>query len=300
MLLNWILLGISIPVMAAGYFWRRNVNKKLRSDSPPGKKLKRLKLFALILFIIGVYIFVTRAISIIFGPKESEGLKFSLWPERVDVFGLSLSKTTIYTWIAMALLIIAALIIRFTILRRFEDIPKGAQNVMEFIVEGVQKYTNAQAHGTGEILCSYILSIASLMVMSAFLELLRLRPPMADITMTFSMALMTFILINAYGIKRKGARGRIKSLASPTPVVFIFRVISEIAIPISMACRLFGNMLGGMIVIDMLYMALGSNAVGIPSVLGLYFNVFHPLMQAFIFVTLTLTFINEAIEVESE
>lgn len=295
-MINWILLGISVPVIAAGYFWRRSVNKKIRAASPPEKKLKHLKYFTLMVTIIGVYMFATRAISIIFGPKESEGLKFSLWPERVDVFGFSLSKTTIYTWIAMAILIVAALIIRLTVLRRFENVPKGAQNVMELIVEGVGKYTGSQAHGTGELLCSYILSIASLMVLSAFLELLRLRPPMADITMTFSMALMTFIIINVYGIKRKGALGRIKALASPTPVVFIFRVISEIAIPISMACRLFGNMLGGMIVIDMLYMALGSNAIGIPSVLGLYFNVFHPLMQAFIFVTLTLTFINEAIE----
>ena len=79
-------------------------------------------------------------------------------------------------------------------------------------------------------------------------------------------------------------------------MVFIFRVISEFAIPVSMACRLFGNMLGGMIVIDLLYVALGSNAVGIPSVIGLFFNVFHPMMQTFVFVTLTLTFINEAIE----
>jgi F-type H+-transporting ATPase subunit a len=55
-------------------------------------------------------------------------------------------------------------------------------------------------------------------------------------------------------------------------------------------------MLGGMIIMDLLYSALGNNAVGIPSVLGLYFNVFHPLLQAFIFVTLSLTFIKEAVE----
>jgi F-type H+-transporting ATPase subunit a len=134
------------------------------------------------------------------------------------------------------------------------------------------------------------------MLMCAFLELFRLRPPTADITMTFALAFMTFIFINVYGIRKKGSIGRIKALASPTPVVFIFRVIAEIAIPVSMACRLFGNMLGGMIVIDLLYMALGSGAVAIPSVAGLYFNVFHPMMQTFIFVTLTLTFINEAIE----
>lgn len=55
-------------------------------------------------------------------------------------------------------------------------------------------------------------------------------------------------------------------------------------------------MLGGMIVMDLLYMALGNLAVGIPSIIGLYFNVFHPLIQTFIFVTLSLTFIGEATE----
>ena len=49
---------------------------------------------------------------------------------------------------------------------------------------------------------------------------------------------------------------------------------------------------------DLLYMALGNLAcaVGIPSIIGLYFNVFHPLIQTFIFVTLSLTFIGEATE----
>jgi len=294
--INWILTGVSVPITAAGLYWRRNINIKLRSGTPLGKKLKRAKFFSTMVTVVGVYVFITRLITIIFGTEENHGIEFSLWPGRVNVLGFSLSLTVIYTWVAMALLIIAALIIRLTVVRRFEDMPRGAQNVMELIVEAVQKYTDSQAHGTGEVLCSYILSIASLMLASAFLELFRLRPPTADITMTFALAFMTFILINVYGVKKKGTLGRLKSLASPTPVVFIFRVISEIAIPVSMACRLFGNMVGGMIVIDMLYLALGSNAVGIPSVIGLYFNIFHPLMQTFIFITLTLTFINEAIE----
>ena len=87
-----------------------------------------------------------------------------------------------------------------------------------------------------------------------------------------------------------------KTLASPTPIVFPFRIVSDIAVPVSLACRLFGNMLGGMIVMDLLYLALGNLAVGIPSIIGLYFNVFHPLIQTFIFVTLSLTFIGEATE----
>jgi len=294
-MLNWILLGVSVPLMTAGYFWRRSIKSKLSPDSTGSKAVKRSKLFAIVLAVAGAYLFLTRSLTLLFGPEETT-LEFSLWPERVLVFGVSLSYTIIFTWVAMAILIIAALIIRFTVFKNPKDNPEGAQNVVELIVEAVGKYTNAQAHGTGEILCSYILSIGSLLVMSAFLELFRVRPPTADITMTFSLAFMTFVLINVYGIKRKGIGGRIKSLASPTPLVFPFRIVSDLAIPVSMACRLFGNMLGGMIVIDLIYMALGINAIGIPSVFGLYFNAFHPLIQTFIFVTLTLTFINEAIE----
>ena len=193
-------------------------------------------------------------------------------------------------------LILIAVILRFALLNRFTDIPTGAQNILESVVEAIGNYTDAKAHGVGEFLCSYVLTIGAFMVASSCFELFRLRAPTADITMTFALALLTFFMINAYGVKKKGAGGRLKALASPTPVVFIFRVISELAIPVSMACRLFGNMLGGMIVMDLLYTALGNGAVGIPSVAGLFFNVFHPLIQAFIFITLTLTFVNEAIE----
>jgi len=277
-MLNWILLGVSVILIVAGYTQRHK------------------KIVAIVLVAIGGFLFITRLLSIIFGPQEAEQIKFSIMPDRAQIFGFSVSYTIIFTWIAMAILITAALIIRFTVFRNPKDKPGGAQNAVELIVETVANYTEAKAHGTGEFLCSYILTIGSLLVTSAFLELFRVRPPTADITMTFSLALITFIFINVYGIRRKGVIGRIKSLASPTPIVFPFRIVSDLAIPVSLACRLFGNMLGGMIVIDLLYTALGSNAVGIPSVLGLYFNVFHPLIQTFIFVTLTLTFINEAIE----
>jgi len=295
-MLDWILLAVSAVLIITGILWRRTILRNSDPDAKPEKKDKQKKIFAVILIAVGGFLFSTRLLDIIFGPLAGESLEFSMWPDRAQVFGFSLSYTVIYTWIAMALLISAALIIRLTVFRRPKDIPGGAQNVIELIVEAIGNYTDAKAHGAGEVLCSYILTIASLLVTSAFLELFRLRPPTADITMTFSLAFMTFLLINIYGIRKKGVIGRIKSLAAPTPIVFPFRLISDLAIPVSMACRLFGNMLGGMIVIDLLYSSLGANAVGIPSVAGLYFNAFHPLIQTFIFVTLTLTFINEAIE----
>ena len=277
-MLNWVLLGVSIILIGTGYILRRN------------------KIVAVVLIAIGGFLFTTRLLSIIFGPQEAQHIEFSIMPDRAQIFGFSVSYTVIFTWIAMAILITAAIIIRLTVFKHPKEKPGGVQNAVELIVETIADYTEAKAHGTGEFLCSYILTIGSLLVISAFLELFRVRPPTADITLTFSLALITFLFINVYGIKRKGLLGRIKSLAKPTPIVFPFRIISDMAIPVSLACRLFGNMLGGMIVIDLLYMALVSNDIGIPSVFGLYFNVFHPLIQTYIFITLTLTFINEAIE----
>ncbi len=82
----------------------------------------------------------------------------------------------------------------------------------------------------------------------------------------------------------------------PKAIIAPFKLLSDLAVPISLACRLFGNMLGGLVVVELIYFALGAFSVGIPAVLGLYFNAFHPLIQFFIFINLSLTFIGEAVE----
>ena len=291
---SWIILNITLVLVVGGLLWRKAANASFLVSG--SKRDKRRRLFATGVTIIGAYVGIIQILSLIFGERERGAMELSISPGRVDVFGFSLSTTVVYTWLCMAILITGALILRVAVVNKFTKNPKGAQNVVETIVEAVVKYKDAQAGETGEFLSSYLLSVAALLLCSAFIELFRVRPPASDITLTFSLSLLTFVLINAYGIKKKGAIGRIKSIGSPTPIVFVFRLISDFAIPISMACRLFGNMLAGFIVIDLILYALGRGAIGIPSVIGLYFNVFHPLIQTFIFLTLTLTFINEAME----
>lgn len=293
---NLILIIVSVLLTAGGFLWRRSAGAKLNAAEKPTKGMKRNKKYATFLTVIGAYILTTTLIQMIFGAPEKKPLTVEIAAPRVNFFGLNLSTTVIYTWIVMLVLVILALIIRFTILNRMKDVPTGLQNALEFSVEWVMKYTKSTAHGVGEFLASYIFTIALFLVGCACTEPFGLRTPASDITLTAAMALLTFFFINFYGIKNKGVGGRIKTLAAPTPVVFPIRIITDCAVPVSMACRLFGNMLGGLVVMDLLYMALGGYAIGIPSVAGLYFNVFHPLIQAFIFVTLTLTFINEATE----
>ena len=291
-----ILLCVGVAALVLGVIFYGKFAAALKAADKPDKKLKRKKTLMLILSVLGGYLLICEAIMLIFGKPESEKFTVSIWADRVELFGMSISSTVIITWCIMLALILIAVVLRLTVIRHMKDEPKGLQNVLEIAVEQLEKYTDSKAEGAGSTLASYLFVLSLFMIGCAVAELFGYRAPTSDITMTFAMSLITFALINYYGLKKKGVGGRIKSLASPTPIVFPMKIVSDIAVPVSMACRLFGNMLGGMIVMELLYSALGAFAIGIPSIIGLYFNVFHPLIQAFIFVTLTLTFINEAIE----
>ena len=286
-----ILAGVGAVIALAGWRWRRDALARwAATPAPEGAKPKKKPRLPTVVMLLGLWLLIVKVLELAFGVKERGSFNVDIWAERVDVGGFSLSMTVVYTWIIMAALTLVAVILRLTVIPRMQETPKGAQNVLEIMVENLVKYTKSNVGDLGNNLPAYLFTVAAFMVGSAILELFGVRAPTSDITMTFSMALITFVLINYYGLKVKGVGGRLKRYRNP------MNLVSDLAIPVSLACRLFGNMLGGLIVMDLLYFAMGSYAVAVPSVVGLYFNVFHPLIQAFIFVTLTLTFIGEAVE----
>ena len=292
-----IVLIVSVLLIAVGLVRRKLAVDKLKAVDNPTKKQKRGKKYATWMIVAGAYLLVTRLIVMIFGPGEAKGIRIEIVARRVQLFGLDLSTTIVTSWVIIAVLVVIAVILRLTVVPRLKDPPEGAQNVLELAVETAFKYAKSTApHGAGELASSWVITVVSFLVGCAFAELAGVRTPASDITVTAAMGFLSFAFINIYGFKVKGFGGRIKSLAAPTPALFPIRLVTEFAVPVSLACRLFGNMLGGLIVMDMLYTVMGAYAVGIPSVVGLFFNVFHPLIQAFIFVTLTLNFINEATE----
>lgn len=274
--------------------WRRRSRALSGAEDANSKKDKKSIKKLLYLGVISMWLGCGLFIGLFNG--EHETLSVEIMAPRVSLFGMDVSSSVIISWIAIAILSIAAVVIRIFVIPKFQDKPGTLQNILEVMVESVSSYTEKTGGKLGDNLSAYILSVALLLVTSGFLELFGFRPPTADLVMTLSLALCSFILINYYGIKIKGVSGRLRHLVSPTPAIAPILFLSDIAVPVSLGCRLFGNMLGGMIVIDLVYMALGSFGVGIPAVLGLYFNLFHPLIQAFIFITLSLTFINEAVE----
>ena len=287
-----ILIAVSTVCLVLGLIGF--FSTKSKTQDKKGKKKHRLFL-ALTLF--ALWLLVGTLISSFYKGKAGLNIEFSLFSDRITLFGMSFAKTTVVMWGIIAVTLVLALIFRIFIFPKFDKTePKGLQNCIELSVEFMENFAKNSLGEYSDSLAPYMYTLGVFMIFSAMSELFGFRPPTSDIVVTFAMGLITFVLINVCGIKKKGVKGRIKSMTTPTPVILPMKILSDIAVPVSLACRLFGNMLGGMIVMDLLKSVLGGYGSGIPAVAGLYFNVFHPLIQAYIFIILSMTFINEAIE----
>ena len=272
-------------------------------DKKTLKKKKKLKTLCFSGMLISIWFALGVFITWFSGKHSAMHIEFSMFSDRssVELFGLKLGETTIYTMIIVLIVTILCLIFRFFVFPKFKDKPEGFQNVIELCVETVENFCiDATGKKAGKSLAPYMFALAIYLVLSASFELFGLRAPTSDLVVTFSMGIITFVLLNFFGFKKLGIGGRFKAMGGPMvamrPIMIPMKIVSDIAIPISLACRLFGNMLGGMIVMELLKGALGGYAAGIPGIAGLYFNLFHPLIQAYIFITLSLTFIDEAME----
>ena len=155
-------------------------------------------------------------------------------------------------------------------------------------------------------------------IVSNLISLIGLRRPTADLSTEAEWAVVVFIMITGNKIKAGGFLGYLKGFTTPIFIMTPFNILSEIATPISMACRHFGNILSGIVINGLIYaaLALASSAllglipgavgaflshipilsVGLPAILSFYFDWFSGAMQAFIFTMLTIMYIANAAE----
>jgi F-type H+-transporting ATPase subunit a len=215
-------------------------------------------------------------------------------PKNVDVFGVLISETLLATWIVLLILIALAVLIRIFVIPRFKTVPKGIQNILEIFVDTCEKFTNSQLGKRGPAFAAYIFTVALVIVSTCMIELFGFRPPATDINFTIALALMSFVLINAFGVYYTGAWGRVKWFFKPKAFMLPVNLVTHAVIPVSLSFRLFGNMFAGMVVMDLLY-GVAYLSFGIPAVLSIYFNLFHVGIQTYIFLVLTLSFMEETV-----
>jgi len=212
----------------------------------------------------------------------------------------------ISTWIIMGVLIAFAIFVRIKC-RKFKEVPTGLQNAVEAIVELFENYLRSTVGEKLMFLGNWFFTLFLFILLSNLSGLIPgMRPPTADWSMTIGLALVTFALIQIIGVKYQKAQYA-KSLFAPLPWWFpipLFlpiNLIGEIARPISLSFRLFGNMLAGLIMMSLIYAIAPIFARFLfPTALHVYFDIFSGLLQTYIFVTLSMTFIAGAAEVAEE
>ena len=179
------------------------------------------------------------------------------------------------------------------------------QVVAEFLVETAQNFVNGNM---GALFASSLFS--------SLLSLVGMFPPTSDLSTTLAWAVMVFVLITYTKIRTGGVGGYLKGFTQPIFVLTPFNILSELATPISMAFRHFGNIVSGSVITALVYAALATAShalfawlpgaagellgsipilqVGVPAVLSVYFDLFSSFMQAFIFCMLTTLYIANA------
>jgi len=220
----------------------------------------------------------------------------NLWVLNIGGLEIWITETMLNTWIIGAALIALAIAARICF-KKFKDIPSGFQNVLEAMVEMFDKFVRSSAGDRMYFLGYWYFTVFAFILLSNLSGLFFLRPPTADWVTTFGIALVTFGLIHAMGYKYRRGNYLRSIFVEPSPVLAPLNVIGELARPISLSFRLFGNILAGLVIMNLLYgMAPTFALILIPSALHFYFDVFAGILHTYIFSVLSLTFVGIAAE----
>ena len=218
---------------------------------------------------------------------------YAIW----NIFGIDIwnKETIVNTWIIMLVLTLIALYTRSK-LKKFKEIPAGFQNAIEAVIEMFDNFITNTLGKKLSYIAPWYFMVFMFVLFSALMSIFGLRAPTADWATTFALAFASFILMLGMGFKhQKGAY--LKSFFDPHFIFFPLNLIGEIAKPVSLSFRLFGNMLSGTIILTLYYGLMPYfTQIGIPALLHAFFDIIFGALQTYIFVILSLMYVKGAAE----
>ena len=239
-------------------------------------------------------------------------------PTGIPILGdFLITETLVVSWVVMA--IITGLCIFLTRDLKVEKISKR-QAIAELLVDQANNLVRSNTGGTKfDRLIPFVAALFTTSIVSNLISLTGIfRSPTADLSTEAAWAVVVFVMITHEKIKSGGILGYMKGFTEPIAVMTPFNILSELATPVSMACRHFGNILSGVVINGLIYAALAVASaalfglipgavgeilskipilsVGVPAITSFYFDWFSGAMQAFIFTMLTIMYIANAAE----
>ncbi len=227
------------------------------------------------------------------------------------LFGkISVSETIVNSWILITA--ITLLCIYLTNNLKTKN-PGKKQIVAEKLYTMLYRLVNDVMGEKNIRFLPYIGTLFTFSILGSLISLIGLRPITADLSTTLGWALVTFLMVQYQNISKNGFFGYLKSFTQPISFLTPLNIISEIANPISISFRHFGNIASGVVITSLIYSTLSSLSnlilkfipnsflnsipifqVGLPAILSIYFDLFTSFLQAYIISMLTMVFVKQA------
>lgn len=207
-----------------------------------------------------------------------------------EIFGITIDITSsvIIQWCVILILGIGA----FLLTRNLKLKPNKTQSALEKLYQGIR---DLQVGIMGEEYESFLPYIGTLMIYLLVLNLtglLGVVPPTADLSVTVSLAFTSFLVVNLNAIKKHGIAAYGRGFMHPYAFMLPINIMERFVLLISLSLRLFGNMMAAVVLVELVYHALGSIGMlaqfGSPIIVHAYFDLFDGALQMIVFSMLTM------------
>jgi F-type H+-transporting ATPase subunit a len=244
--------------------------------------------------------------KVIFSIPFPEGKSITFLGQTIT--SIDINETVFISWVAMAILIIGSLLLT----RKLKEAPRGGQVFLEWAVEFLNSFSKEHFGRRAKVYGPYVGTVFLFLLVANIIPVLSplsiglfhleppftIKPPTRDINLTAALAAISILMVLIGGIRARGLKGWSINLLHPVPMMLPFNLLEYIIRPMSLCLRLFGNILGGFIIMLLIEQALPIPVL-VPAALSLYFDFFDGFIQAVVFTFLTTLFVGEAVEVES-
>lgn len=215
--------------------------------------------------------------------------------DKIDLFGImQVNPSVISAYTVTAILLVFAALVRIFAIPRFKLIPGAFQSLIEKLVELFDNMAKSYSPYHNGFLGAYIFAAGCYVFFGTVFELfgipavnahgltVSLPAPLSDINGAAAMGIMSYSVILGAGIYFNGLRG-------------LGGVLKDFSLPLSMSFRMFGALLSGLLVTELVYYTISLSFV-VPVIVGVLFTLLHAIVQTYVLIMLTSTFFGEASE----
>ena len=239
----------------------------------------------------------TLALSIIIGPGHAghgsiqEAMRDAVLHEtkKIDLFGIKeVNPALVGGFVVTGILLFVALLIRLFVIPKFKNVPGKIQLLLEQAVSMFDGMAKENSPYRNKFLSVYIFCAAAYIFFGTLFELLGLQAvatnghsvtlpaPLSDINAAIALGFLSFFVIMSGGIATNGIKG-------------VTHALKDFSLPISMSFRLFGALLSGLLVTDLVYHFISLSFV-LPVIVAVLFTLLHALIQSYVLTMLTALF----------